>query len=305
MLKEGRDPAQASEAVSQGDAIENWAEREEIEDIKVGDWALSRDEDAFVGATHVSAARATKSLCFGYVSETYQNTTNELVCLTLFDSQTGATETLEVTTGHPFWVSETATSSREGGTWTFAGELAQGDELTSATGHALTVTAVKHTQRHATTFNFAVSHAHTYFVGITSTWAHNTSGRHGGPATRALNQSIADEYGERGWKLVRGAGVGGGEEYIPSPAGGKKGSVFVDLTFEKQTKSGRNVTLRVQTVDTAVSGRLTPREAEAAAAIMTRKPGDKLVTIPKSPALRRNYSKAHGEAKAGRSGKCS
>ena len=36
VLKEGRDPAQASEAVSQGDAIENWAEREEIEDIKVG-----------------------------------------------------------------------------------------------------------------------------------------------------------------------------------------------------------------------------------------------------------------------------
>ena len=133
----------------------------------------------------MSPARATKSLCFGYVSETYQNTTNELISLTLFDSQTGATETLEVTPGHPFWVSETAASSGEAGNpvrrslgeggWTFAGELAEGDELTSATGHALTVTAVKHTQRDAATFNFAVSHVHTYFVGSTSTWTHNTS----------------------------------------------------------------------------------------------------------------------------------
>lgn len=65
---------------------------------------------------------------------------------------------------------------------------------------------------------------------------------------------------------------------FPAADGGRKGSAFPDITA---VKDGR--TLRINTVDTRVSGRMTGREARNAAKIRALRPNDHLITIPKRP----------------------
>jgi RHS repeat-associated protein len=108
-------------------------------------------------------------------------------------------------------------------------------------------------------------------------------GRLGKPATRAHVGQVADELEARGWKIEAGGNRTPHleEEYLPGPTRGTtKGSNYADITA---TKNGR--TLRVNTVDTLADG-VTPtvRELDAAKAIRAKRPGDKLLLVPKPPA---------------------
>ena len=72
-------------------------------------------------------------------------------------------------------------------------------------------------------------------------------------------------------------GTSAGEEYLPGPGGGRKGSNFVDLTVEKNGKI-----LSVQTVNTLSDGKThDSRERKNAASIRRKTPGDHLLLIPK------------------------
>jgi hypothetical protein len=77
----------------------------------------------------------------------------------------GATDVLEVTAGHPFWVAQ------EG--WVDSDELAPGDQLVTADGDAAQVLSVASTDRRETVYNVTVDEHHTYFVGTTASWVHN------------------------------------------------------------------------------------------------------------------------------------
>jgi hypothetical protein len=90
----------------------------------------------------------------------------------------------------------------------------------------------------------------------------NPHGAKGKPSTQAQNAAIASDLEADGY-TVTGGGGRAPEEYIPGPAGGKKGSTRVDVTA---TKDGD--TVRVQTVDTRADGSPTGRELGAAGRIL-------------------------------------
>ncbi|MDC6384616.1 DUF6443 domain-containing protein [Muricauda sp. SK9] len=101
-------------------------------------------------------------------------------------------------------------------------------------------------------------------------------GRLGNATTRAQNSAIADELESRGYEITGGGGRTK-EEYLKPLDGGSTGGSYPDITA---TKDGR--TLRVNTVDTKVSGAMTKREAENAERIRAQRPYDHLLIIPKS-----------------------
>lgn len=103
-----------------------------------------------------------------------------------------------------------------------------------------------------------------------------SGGRWGSSDTRALNDWIATELKNQGYR-IQGAGRGP-EEWIPGPNGGTKGGTYVDITA---TKAG-SPTIRVQTV-TTTGGTLNPTPAEVAAGARIRAafPNDQLILAPK------------------------
>jgi CspA family cold shock protein len=77
-----------------------------------------------------------------------------------------APELVEVTPRHPFWV--------EGDGWVDSDQLTPGDALSTADGDPASVLSVASTARTATVYNLTIAEHHTYFVGATETWVHNT-----------------------------------------------------------------------------------------------------------------------------------
>jgi len=102
-----------------------------------------------------------------------------------------------------------------------------------------------------------------------------TGGRLGNASTRAHVDQVATEMENRGYTITGGGGRMP-EEYLPPIGGGRKGGSYPDITA---TKSGR--TVRVNTVDTYVSGAPTKREAANAARIRQQRPNDHLLLISK------------------------
>jgi len=77
-----------------------------------------------------------------------------------------STEVLTVTGGHPFW-------ERERG-WTSAGELLPGDEVFTSRGGWARIGGGTWIAGEQLVYNFEVEGAHTYFVGETGAWVHNS-----------------------------------------------------------------------------------------------------------------------------------
>ncbi|RPI62508.1 MAG: hypothetical protein EHM48_03980 [Planctomycetaceae bacterium] len=132
-----------------------------IEDVQVGDLVWTRPEDD-----------ADAPLELRPVTAVYQNVVCELRRVTVTDS-TGNVEELGVTTEHPIY------SVTRG--WVRAADLAIGEEITSADGRVMHVTAnlVEAHPEGIVTYNFQVEEGHTYFVadGLGEEswiWVHNT-----------------------------------------------------------------------------------------------------------------------------------
>jgi RHS repeat-associated protein len=122
-----------------------------IEDVRVGDLVLSRDD---------------KTGAFDYrpVVQLFVTPEKEVFELRLAD-ETGTETILSVTPGHPFWVKDIG--------WVGAASLASGIEVANSSGGWLRVTGATWHQRKATVFNFEVEGFHTYFVGEAAAWVHN------------------------------------------------------------------------------------------------------------------------------------
>ncbi len=99
------------------------------------------------------------------VIELIRNYDKEILNLTL-SNEAGVEEILGVTPEHPFWV--------EGKAWVNASNLVKGMLLTTTDGRTLQVKSqTKDTKKHST-YNFEVADFHTYFVGKSGAWVHNT-----------------------------------------------------------------------------------------------------------------------------------
>jgi RHS repeat-associated protein len=126
-----------------------------IQDIRVGDLVLARDE--LTGATTFKSVVA---LIDGAKRQIWE------VAIESIDSD-GATrrETIGTTSEHPWGL--------VGGGWATTAELYPGAELVTARGARAVVLSVVRTDRVQRTFNFEVQGFHTYFVGQSGLWVHN------------------------------------------------------------------------------------------------------------------------------------
>jgi Flp pilus assembly pilin Flp len=123
-----------------------------IETVDIGDRVLSRGApDGDVALRDVLAIK--------------ERIAREIVALTIANED-GATEAIETTAEHPFFV--------RGHGWRRAGELTPGaDELLDADGRAMALRAAEVRVEERAVYNLEVDLDHTYFVGETRVWVHN------------------------------------------------------------------------------------------------------------------------------------
>ena len=164
-----------------------------IEDIQRDDWVLTRDEH-----------NPTSENRYRRVTELFQTSPSRLLTIAYRNDVTGVEESVTCTGEHPFFVSGREELSREPGSgqayldaetalltqpevtvtelrqgsFIPADGLAIGDTLVLADGNEATITSIEEQSAAEgeafTTFNFAVDGDHTYFVGESGVWVHNT-----------------------------------------------------------------------------------------------------------------------------------
>lgn len=126
-----------------------------IQDIKVGDLVLSRDE--LTGATTFKPVVA---LIGGADRQIW-----EVAIESIGSDGAARRESIGTTSEHPWRL--------VGGSWATTAELYPGAELVTASGARAVVLSVVRTDRIRRTFNFEVEGFHTYFVGQGGLWVHN------------------------------------------------------------------------------------------------------------------------------------
>ena len=164
-----------------------------IEDIQRDDWVLTRDEE-----------NPTSENRYRRVTELFQTSPSRLLTIAYRNDVTGVEESVTCTGEHPFFVSGREELSRENGSgrphlddesalltqpevavnelrhgsFIPADGLAIGDTLVLADGHEATIISIEEQSAAEgetfTTYNFAVDGDHTYFVGESGVWVHNT-----------------------------------------------------------------------------------------------------------------------------------
>ncbi|MFC4075636.1 polymorphic toxin-type HINT domain-containing protein [Salinithrix halophila] len=118
-----------------------------IEEIKVGDKVLSKDEK-------------TGKKSYKKVTRLYRRHVN-----TLYEVHAGG-EKIQTTAEHPFWV--------QGKGWVKAKDLQKGDRLQAADGRQVRVDrVVQRKTKPIKVYNFEVEDYHTYFVSDAQVWVHN------------------------------------------------------------------------------------------------------------------------------------
>jgi hypothetical protein len=127
-----------------------------IEEIKIGDKVLSRNED--------SGEEAYKPVIHLFEREAYE----------IYNIHVGD-QIIEATGNHPFWV--------QGEKWVLAAELEVGDLLLQTGGRTLKIDSITIEQRQETVYNFEVADFHTYFVSGLGVWVHNETCRKPGNYT--------------------------------------------------------------------------------------------------------------------------
>lgn len=117
-----------------------------IQDVKIGDKVLSKDE-----ATGKQAYKEVEWLFERKVKEIYKIYIGK--------------EVIETTDEHPFWII--------GEGWVEAKDLQAGDKLETADGTAITIDKVLVQKKNTTVYNFKVKDYHTYFVSDLNIYTHN------------------------------------------------------------------------------------------------------------------------------------
>ena len=123
-----------------------------IEDVHAGDWVLARDPE--------TGALEPKRVTFAYSS------IHEDVLVLTVRQPDGDEELVITTSEHPFHVQDRA--------WVPAGELTLDDILVTLSGETLSLRAIESLAGARTAYNFEVADFHTYGVGDSQVWVHNS-----------------------------------------------------------------------------------------------------------------------------------
>ncbi len=124
-----------------------------VEEINEGDWGPARDEQ--IGEQ-----------TYRQVTRTFVRPSKPVRELE-FQTNDGSTEKVRVTSEHPFRVKERG--------WVEAAKLLPGDEVFTSAGGWVRVSNGAWVSQRQTVYNFEVEGFHSYFVGETGVWVHNTS----------------------------------------------------------------------------------------------------------------------------------
>ena len=124
-----------------------------IEEIQEGDLVASRDE-------------ATGEISWKPVVQLFVNENKPVISVTFADEK-GKLEEIGATPEHPFWVPAQKA-------WVEAAKLKEGDEVVNIYNDTLVVKSLVHALERQTTYNFEVEDYHTYFVGDSGVWVHNS-----------------------------------------------------------------------------------------------------------------------------------
>lgn len=122
-----------------------------IEDIEVGDYVYSTDEE--------TGESDYKEVLQIFVNET------EVITHVYYEDTDGNIQEIESTINHRFWAN---------GEWKSAGTLKAGDLLTLSDGTQTEVVEIVFEDCHETVYNMEVEDYHTYYVGEDGVWVHNT-----------------------------------------------------------------------------------------------------------------------------------
>jgi intein/homing endonuclease len=117
-----------------------------IEDIKVGDMVLSKNE-------------TTGEIDYKEVVRLFTKISESIYSIQVSD------QVIEATGNHPFWVDNKG--------WVNAEELQVGDLLVQSSGKRLRVEKISFESRAVQVYNFEVADFHTYFVSDLGIWVHN------------------------------------------------------------------------------------------------------------------------------------
>jgi len=118
-----------------------------IEDLEVGDWVLSRNDESYDD----SQQKVIK--VFGRTAPHY------------YHVSTGYDE-IDVTEEHPFWL--------QGKGWTNAKDLKAGNAVATLEGDLL-IRSVERVNQPLKVYNFTVDNTHSYFVSKNALWVHNAN----------------------------------------------------------------------------------------------------------------------------------
>jgi len=186
-----------------GTLVETELGRRPIEEIRVGDWVVARDQD-----TGAQGLRQVVNL--------YRGQTETVVRIRVARAQDRSSgeeadpaPAIRATTEHPFWV--------RGQGWVAAADLQLGDELLSVEGRALLVVGHELRAQTANHFNFEVEGWHTYFVAASASapavWVHNTCNKE---LARQIRENMKTNRGAAKAAAQKLAGNHGFNRRIPS-----------------------------------------------------------------------------------------
>ena len=152
----------AGTRVLTGPTVDGSPAMKNIEDVRVGDLVLTKDQYDENGA-----------LVLRPVRQVFRRTSDHLRVLDI-EGDNGNVETLSTTDEHPFWA--------EGRGWTLAGDLRPGDRVQESDGTWQSVLGSTRIERPegVAVYNFEVEGEHTYFVADAETsfsdpvWVHNS-----------------------------------------------------------------------------------------------------------------------------------
>jgi RHS repeat-associated protein len=141
---------------------------EPIEKITTGDYVLSRD-------------KITNDAVLRKVARTFVTPNKSIVELKFYNAN-GLVETIGATAGHPFW-------SKDRG-WVAAANLQTDDKVYSFDNKWITFIGSEPLPSKRSVYNIEVEEFHTYFVGKSGLWVHNTCKTTIEPRKRIINESI-------------------------------------------------------------------------------------------------------------------
>ena len=173
-----------------------------IEGVKVGDWVVTRNENANENAP----------ASIGQVTQTFAHVANGTVIINFKDGSA-----VQCTDGHKFYV--------VGKGFEPAAELHPGDITANRAGNGRAVANVTCVDLPARVYNFGVSNSHTYFVGGKGhwTWVHNMFCSVGPKPSLSAVKNAVREAEEAIGEHIGGAGRGTSRLGSPMRSSGKKG----------------------------------------------------------------------------------